>query len=237
MFMWEGNITTTVAATMSWGIILTLVIIVYRKQAEKVRLWKILIAYIIGLVSFSISFQYFGEGLKIAILPLGVWLLFAVLYRRKSWQRYRKFAWLGFLSNFIFLGSAFISIPIHHWIYPQNELNTFVTDLSDATIIVTHPSGNAQVQLTPQAAEALEQPQQEFIDSIEWYNELAFQEPTDRREKFPYLLLGTTARWGSGYKPTVFLERDGKGLLITTEKKQLYFRTPQSLLSEVTSHD
>lgn len=72
MFMWEGNITTTVAATMSWGIILTLVIIVYRKQAEKVRLWKILIAYIIGLVSFSISFQYFGEGLKIAILPLGV---------------------------------------------------------------------------------------------------------------------------------------------------------------------
>lgn len=54
-----------------------------------------------------------------------------------------------------FLGSAFISIPIHHWIYPQNELNTFVTDLSDATIIVTHPSGNAQVQLTPQAAEGI----------------------------------------------------------------------------------
>lgn len=160
-----------------------------------------------------------------------------MLYRRKSWQRYRKFAWLGFLSNFIFLGSALISILIHHWIYPQNELNTFVTDLSDATIIVTHPSGNAQVQLTPQAAEALEQPQHGFIDSIEWYNELAFQEPKDRQEKFPYLLLGTTARWGSGYKPTVFLERDGKGLLITTEKKQLYFRTPQSLLSEVTSHD
>lgn len=235
--LWDGNITTTITAIMSWGIILTLVIIVYRKQAEKVALWKILIAYIIGLVSFSISFQYFGEGLKIAILPLGVWLLFAVLYRRKSWQRYRKFAWLGFLSNFIFLGSALISIPIHHWIYPQNELNTFVADLSDAIIIVTHPSGNAQAQLIPQAAEALEQPQHGYIDSIEWYNELAFQEPTDRQEKFPYLLLGTTARWGSGYKPTVFLERDGKGLLITTEKKQLYFRTPQSLLSEVTSHD
>ena len=51
-----------------------------------------------------------------------------------------------------------------------------------------------------------------------------------RKERFPYLLTGTKPKWGSGIPTLNFLEKDGKGILITTPKRQLYFRAEQTLL-------
>ena len=51
-----------------------------------------------------------------------------------------------------------------------------------------------------------------------------------RKERFPYLLTGVKPKWGSGIPTLIYLEEDGKGILITTPKKQLYFRSQQALV-------
>ena len=72
-------------------------------------------------------------------------------------------------------------------------------------------------------------PQDYFSDS--WYNE-TYLEPDKKTERFPYMLANTLPKWGSGLHTTIYIEKNGKGLLITTQEKQLYFQTERSLLEE-----
>jgi hypothetical protein len=71
----------------------------------------------------------------------------------------------------------------------------------------------------------------EGIPSEEWYYEAAVDvETKDREERFPYQIIGTKAKWGSGINTIIYVEDDGKGLLIWTPKKQYYYRTDTSLI-------
>ncbi|SFM02522.1 hypothetical protein SAMN04487943_106257 [Gracilibacillus orientalis] len=45
-----------------------------------------------------------------------------------------------------------------------------------------------------------------------------FQVEQEQAEKFPYLLDGIQSKWGSGYNPIVYLDRDGYNLIISTSE-------------------
>lgn len=205
---------------------------IYKKQEEKPKKWKAFIVIIIGLFSFSITMPGFDAFVKIPILPLGVWILYFI-YRNKveKWVMYRRFAWLGFIANFIFLAAAFLSYPLQNALYPENELSTYMASVKEAEIVSTHPSAEKQ-QLDKKSLESqMNTMRKDFIPSEEWYyNTVVNVEPEDRKERFPYQLIGTETKWGSGTSAVIYVEVDGKGLLVWTPTKQMYYRADSSIL-------
>ncbi|MBY6036596.1 hypothetical protein KUV80_08025 [Fictibacillus nanhaiensis] len=206
---------------------------IYKKQDEKPKIWKVLLLLVAGLFSFSIDWQVFGTFLKIPILPLGAWILY-FWFRNKveKWVAYRPFAWLGFFANFIFLAATLASIPIHHTLYPEKELSTYISKVEDPTVITLHPSASNVSLQKGVLKEQLHKMRPETIDSDGWYNQIVNIdiEPKERLEKFPYQLFGTIPKWGSGLRTLVYVERDGQGILLISPEKQFYFRSDQSLL-------
>lgn len=72
----------------------------------------------------------------------------------------------------------------------------------------------------------------EKVEGMQWYYEKEFKDEQSikRNERFPYQLAGTSPKWGSDLRPIIYIEADGKGLLISAPQKQLYFRSKESLL-------
>jgi hypothetical protein len=205
---------------------------IYKKQEEKPKKWKVIIVIIVGLFSFSFTLPVFDTSVKIPILPLGVCFLYFI-YRNKveKWVRYRRFAWLGFFANFIFLAASFLSYPIQSALFPEDELSTYIANVKEAEIVSTHPSANKQ-QLNKKSLESqINTMKKDSIPSEEWYyNTVVNVEPADRKERFPYQLTGTETKWGSGTSAVIYVEEDGKGLLVWTPTKQLYYRADSSIL-------
>lgn len=103
---------------------------IYKKQEEKPKRWKVFIVIIIGLFSFSFTLPVFDTFIKIPILPVGVGILYFIFRNKvEKWVAYRRFAWLGFLANFIFLAATFASFPLQHALYPVNESSTYLATL------------------------------------------------------------------------------------------------------------
>lgn len=125
------QIVTFITLIIEWCTIGIFAYRMMKKQAVKPKIWKVLVCVLVGVFSFSINLPPIGETpIKIAILPLGVWILYAFLKRKEGrWQSYRPFAWLGFFANFIFLAAALLSVPVQHSIYPENELSTYISTL------------------------------------------------------------------------------------------------------------
>lgn len=228
--MWHGNIVEEMLDLICWAIIVSAVVSTYKKQQIKATPGKIIIALFVGLFSFSITTTYFNAPLQIAILPLGVWLLYAVLTRRGSWQTYRGYAWLGFFANYLFLVTALIAAPLHEAVYTVDELKTYVADWQEATVVLIHETASWPVLLVADAPSIAEQASEGQMESNTWHYDTLTEEKGTQQERFPYLLIGTDARRGSGYTPTIYIEKDGRGLLVTTEKRHIYFRTQQPIL-------
>lgn len=229
------NVIEMVMGLFSWGIIVYLAYRIYKKQTVNPKWWKILIVFIVGLFSFSINWNMYGSMIKLSILPLGVWILYFFLKgNEERWQKYRHYAWLGFMANFIFLASTLLSMSAHSLIYPKDQLSTYISNIEDATIIPIHPSAK-QVSMNKEVLNSeLETMEQHRILNDTWYNDTYVNtEPNNRNERFPYQLIDTLPQWGSGLQATVYIEGDGKGMLITTSKNQLYFRSDDSFLKEV----
>jgi hypothetical protein len=207
---------------------------IYQKQMVKPKVWKILIVLLIGLFSFSFNWSMFDTMIKIPILPLGVWILyFALKGKGEKWQTYRSFAWLGFWANFIFLLSTLAVIPVHHAIYHENELSTYISTVENASIIPIHPSAKDFTLNKEKLLKQLHKMKPETIYSNQWYEETYLNpESTNTKERFPYQLIGTSPKWGSGFHTIIYLEEDGRGILLSTSKKQLYFRSEDSLNME-----
>jgi hypothetical protein len=208
---------------------------IYKKQDEKPKKWKAFIVIIVGLFSFSFTMPVFDTFVKIPILPLGVSILYFILRNKvEKWVVYRRFVWLGFFANFIFLTATFMAIPIQNALYPENEITTYIANKEDIELIKLYPSASDAEIKKDVLNKQLSKMKRNTIDSDEWYKkiEIIDVEPNERVERFPYLLAGTKPKWGSALNNTVYIEKDGKGLLITTPEKQLYYRSEKSLLSE-----
>lgn len=75
---------------------------------------------------------------------------------------------------------------------------------------------------------------EERIHSDDWYYGADLgADTTNTQEKFPYQLIGAIPKWGSGLISVVYIEEDGKGLLISTPTEQHYFRFKHSLIEGI----
>ncbi|MGG1675599.1 hypothetical protein ACIFOT_07580 [Neobacillus sp. NRS-1170] len=223
-----------ITSILAWCVIPIIAYRIMKKQQVMPKAWKVLFCVLVGLFSFTINFPpMWDTPIKISILPLGVWILYAFLKRKEGrWKTYRRFAWLGFWANFIFLAAALIAVPVQNAIYPKNELSTYMSNVENASIRSIHPSGKKRVLDTDTLLKQIHNMNQEKIQGNQWYQEkeIRDEQSTKKNERFPYQLFGTTSKWGSGLKPIIYLEADGKGILVSAPQKQLYFRSNESLL-------
>ncbi|MGN1402368.1 MAG: hypothetical protein ACI4XL_12800 [Bacillus sp. (in: firmicutes)] len=203
---------------------------IYRYQEEKPAVWRIIAVVLIGLFSFSIQIPFFGQMLKVAVLPLGVWILLSFLRRHSDrWQVYRRFAWLGFLGNYLFLGLSMLAMLFYALIYDKDDPSTYIADAENASLVITHPSAGNYSLDTAVLTEQIPNMKQAGSDAALWYEE-AVIDTAESKEQFPYLITGLKPKWGSGVHASIFVEEDGKGLLITTSSEQIHLRSEVSLL-------
>lgn len=230
-FDFTFNAIAIITSILAWGVIFLFAYRIYKKQTVRPKIWKIFIVIYVGIFSFSLNWNMFNTMLKVPILPLGVWILYFI-FRGKDerWQNYRSFAWLGFLANFIFLASTLITIPAHHAIYPKDEPSTYLANFDHASIINIHPSAKEQSLHKGNILKQLHSMRQETIHRDQWYEDMYLNNETNKRnERFPYQLIGTLSKWGSDLQTMIYIEEDGKGIIISTSTSQLYYRFEDSL--------
>ncbi|MGE8205606.1 hypothetical protein ACQKP0_13700 [Heyndrickxia sp. NPDC080065] len=231
-FFFSISLINLVLTILAWAIIGYLVFHFYKKRQEKPKVWKVVLTLLIGLFSFSLNWYIFDEIVRIPILPLGVWILY-LFFRGKenNWTKYRPYAWIGFFANFIFLITYFVSIPIQHFIYPPDKPSTYLSNIEDTSIVVTHPSGKKSLLNKKSLLSQLPTMKEENFFSDTWYDETFMKyDRKTMKERFPYQLHGASAKWGSGLSYVINIEKDGKGILISTTHKQYYFRSNQTFM-------
>jgi hypothetical protein len=235
-FNYSTDAVSFVVDALAWVLIGLAAFRLYKRQQVKPKVWKIVVVILAGLISFSIDWELAGTLLKIPILPLGVWILYGLLKGKEGrWDHYRSFAWLGFAGNFIFLVAAMVSIPLYSFVYPASDASTYIKDADNASIVATHPSGEGDVKLDNDSlVDQLSSMKQEKVESDVWYEQMYHKSDGKRNknERFPYQLLGASPRWGSGMKPVIYVEGDGKGVLITSSHGQTYYRFNDSIIKE-----
>lgn len=216
----------------TWIVILVIAHFLYIKQEIHPKRWKVIFVTFVGVFCFSISWNMSGNVLRFPVLPLGVWIVYGVLRTKEGrWAVYRRFAWLGFWANFLFLVSNLLSAQSQSLVYPLDEPSIYLADVEEASIVSTHPSAN-KVTLKEERLKDRSNLQEAQVHSVEWYEEGEnWEEPKRRNERFPYLLIDAEPKWGSGADSRIYIERDGKGILISTSQKQYYFRAEQSVLA------
>lgn len=96
---------------------------------------------------------------------------------------------------------------------------------------MTHPSGEVSSLNKESLLNQLPTMRKEPVESYEWYEETDVDTESDKvSERFPYQLVGTSPEWGSGLASVIYVEKDGKGILLSTPTEQLYFRSDISLI-------
>lgn len=217
--------------------------VIRKKQKERPRIWVAFILLLIGLFSFSVNLLWDGLLLQISILPLGVWLVFLIYYfldrhaafykHQNRWYRHRPYLWLGFFTNYLFLIMMVLAHLLFSLVYPSKQLITFISDSGGASTLRIHNTAETRVFDKQALQTQLHQAQLKQVDGGEWFSS---SDPTfnhgEANEKFAYILVGTKAKWGSNLEPLIFVEDNGRGLLIQTEQQQYYFTLDQSIWEE-----
>ncbi|REK71275.1 hypothetical protein [Paenibacillus paeoniae] len=230
------NVILIIATVLGWGVVFYWILRQYRGMKEKPVIWKMLFATLVGIFSASGNFTIMSTTVKLSILPLGVWVLYFFL-RNGSWSIYRKFAWIGFFSSYIFVATTLLGSLLHHVVYDKSDPFTYVADTGKAQLVSIHPSASDVTwdqHAFQDGMRVLEF--QQSRDTLNWYYESAVENGVNYgNERFPYAVVGAKSRWGSGYEASLYLEYDGKGLLIQTPERHYYFRSEEPLLDvEVT---
>jgi hypothetical protein len=203
-----------------------------QKKVVKLKVWKVIFVLYVGIFSFTINWPMFDAVVRIPVLPLGVWLLYFVLKQKEGrWEKYRSFAWLGFWANGVFLATTLLAVPLQHVIYPEGEASTYLANVENATLIPIHPTATEQMLNKAALENHLPNMKVEMVYSQDWYEETYMEMETNvRNERFPYQLTGVSPKWGSGKSPIIYVEINGKGLLVKKEDKEFYFRSTDSFL-------
>ncbi|SES63520.1 hypothetical protein SAMN05216389_101176 [Oceanobacillus limi] len=230
--MGDIRVVPVIATIVAWLAIILVIYWRYKKVKEETKRWKVLLIVLIGMFSLSFNWDFHGTVLRLPVVPLGVFILMIIFkVKRAPWQFYRSFAWLGFFSLFCFIITTLLTIPINQALYPEDELSTYVADVEHASIIQTHPSAEER-SLNRDALKSLEMERDTIYSEI-WYQQAdSDMESREVDERFPYLLTGVQPKWGSGAEALIYVEEDGKGLLLTTLENQYYFRSEDALIEE-----
>lgn len=232
IYLGEMNLVMVLSEILVWAVIAFLAYRIYKKQTERPKRWKLVFILFIGLFSFSINWNFDSRLIRMPVLPLGVWILLLIFRRKKErWPLYRPYAWLGFLANFILLLSHLLSIPLYQSIYPQTKLSIYIADLNNPRLILLHPSAKKGTIDQDRLQKQLSSIKQGEFYNDEWYSETYMGNDSNQiKERFPYQLIGSTPKFGSGITEVIYVEKDGKGILISTPDKQFYFHSNESML-------
>ncbi|MDF2837425.1 MAG: hypothetical protein K0Q63_3065 [Paenibacillus sp.] len=226
--LWPDNIVEALFVLIGLSLLIVIVIYNYRqeKAAKRPALWKALLIAFICVFSFTLNIpmgEYVG---RFALLPLGVWVVYWAT-KNKSWTKYRRYAWIGFWCNYVFLATGLLGQYANEVVYPKHTIATYIANVEDARLVVIHPSApeaSLDAARLEQGITTLElQPE---YDSLSW----GYEAINTEKERFPYVLHGTESRWGSGVNPEVYVQWDGKGLLVVWDNRYLYYSAPTSLL-------
>ena len=231
-WLYSWNVVDAAAGLLGWLAVIGLLIRQRRKQETKLPIWKMLLVALAGLFSFSFKIPLFGQIVNIALLPLGLWVLYLFL-RNRSWPDYRKFAWIGFAANYLFLATALLAGFIHGSLYDRNDPSTYLANLEEAKLIAIHPSAReATFEEVLFASSLAEVKAADMSGTLEWHYESIREDGTHyQQERFPYALVGAKARWGSGLHAAAYLEADGMGLLLATKERYYYYRSETPMLN------
>lgn len=196
----------------------------YRKLDVKPALWKVGVAGGMGILAIPTTFTY-SFSIRLAAVPIGVWLIYLVI-RHTSWPRYRRFAWTGFWLNYLFLITTIIAHLLTGVFYAKTELGTYLASTEEAYVVRTHSSApDASLDIDRFNAALLTAERQQRFPAIEWHSDSVRNGVFYGKERFPYMLGGVEPKWGSGTKAVVFVEYDGKGLMIVDGENNLYVRS------------
>lgn len=223
-----GNLISWLLTAAAWIGILILLIRHYRRQENKPVIWKAMLVVVVGIAAVPFHINMFGFSGELAVLPIGVGLIYMVA-KNESWQKYRKFAWAGFWSNYAMLAVALLSEMLFSVVYPKAELSTYLAYVDKVRLVETHPSAPSGSLSVEKLKVSMENAVlQDSYPAFDWYNQSALEGgELYRKERFPLLLTGIKSQWGSGIHSAVFVERDGLGLLIATGSDYLYFRSQE----------
>ncbi|UFT99379.1 hypothetical protein KO561_19790 [Radiobacillus kanasensis] len=224
----EFSIPHIILYLLEFALIAFLFMRIYKKREFPTKLWVAILATIIGLIALSIDIPVRDEIIHLSILPLGAWALYFLWKRSNKWETYRKFAWLGFLTSYISIMTILGAEIFHDLIYPKDDVSIYLANIEEASVIrliedvpfVSLNASNLEKQLFSF--------EEKDVQSSNWYHETDNGKP----KRFPYQLIGTNPRFGSYLDSVIYIEKDGKGLLIQTEDHQYYFRSEQSFLEE-----
>ena len=232
--MGDVSVITTIFTIISWFSIFAIAYFTYKKLQEKPAFWKVLVVTFIGILAFTVNLEVFGSWIRLPILPLGVWILMVFFIGKKGrWEMYRPFAWIGFVGQFIFLFTSLLTIPLNHLVYPEDQLSTYIANADHASVISIHPSAEEFSFNKNEFTKQLKDLNRAAIHSDKWYDEVATSMTPQAEaidERFPYFLTEFDSKWGSGVSSAIYIEKDGRGLLITTPESQYYFRSDELLL-------
>lgn len=229
------DVVTVAMTVLSWSLLAYLIYRTYQKNGKLGKRRVAVITTLVGIFSFTFNFPLLGVVARIPLLPLGVWILYAI-YKQKAgrWETYRTFAWLGFFANFIFIAALLAGVGLHGWLYPKDEAATYLADLSEAAIVKLHPSAEERMLNSKVLQDQHDQWERAAILNQAWYREASPSREGGRSvERFPYLLAEVSSKWGSGVHAVIYIEKDGKGFLVDSGDQQHYFRLPASVFLEV----
>lgn len=226
------NVVGVTFSILSWSVIALWIYLSYKKKAIKLKVWKIIIITLIGIASFSVNWTIFGVMVKFPILPIGAWLLYGYFKNKHGkWEKYRTYAWIGFFSNFIFLTASILMVLFHNIIFPKDEITTYISNVDNAAIKQIHPIGIYKSVNIKKFEKQVKTMRSATIYSENWYADTYYGNKP-KYERFPYQLIGTTPKWGSAIPTLIYIEKDGKGVLIDSPIEQVYFRSSENFLEE-----
>ena len=230
------NLVELVVYSFCWLIILVIAFKLYKKQEIKPIIWKAVIVYIVGKFSFTFNYPIEQQAINIALIPLGVIAIYLLFSKRPNFNTYLNFAWFGFFSNYVFLIGTLLIIPLYPFVYDKNDIHTYMSRLENIEILSIHPSANDNVMVRASIYEQVEAAKKQTLMNMDWYYESVGDDRVEV-ERFPYILANVTPKWGSNATATIYVEKDGKGLLIAAPTKHLYYRLDESILQEVTANE
>lgn len=229
------NFVEAVVYSFCWLLIFFIGFKLYKKQKIKPIIWKAFIIYFVGKFAFTINYQLEQQAINFALIPLGVIAIYLFFSKRPKFKTYLKFAWFGFFSNYLFLIGTLLIIPLYSFLYDKNDIHTYMRHWENIEILSIHPSANDNIAVRTSIFEQVKTAKQQPVNT-DWYYESVGEDRVEV-ERFPYLLANVAPKWGSQANATIYVEKDGKGLLIAAPTKHLYYRLDESILQEMTSNE
>ena len=135
----------------------------------------------------------------------------------------------------VFLIGTLLTIPLYSFVYDKNDIHTYMSRLENIEILSIHPSANDNIAVRTSIFEQIEAAKENPLMNMVCYYESVGDDRVEV-ERFPYILANVVPKWGSNITATIYVEKDGKGLLIASPTKHLYYRLDESILQEVTAN-